>query len=54
MKKIYIAPEMETVEIKVQQMLAASPNAALDPNSTVNPGDVESPEIYEILTLFDE
>ena len=54
MKKIYMTPEMETVEIKVQQMLASSPNAPLDPNSTVNPGDVESPEIYEILTLFDE
>ena len=45
---------METIEIKVQQMLASSPNAPIDPSDSVNPGDVESPEIYEILTLFDE
>ena len=54
MKKIYMTPEMETIEIKVQQMLASSPNAPIDPSDSVNPGDVESPEIYEILTLFDE
>ena len=54
MKKIYLAPEMEIVEIKVQQMLASSPGAPLDPNETVDPGLVEAPEINEILLLFDE
>ena len=54
MKKIYMTPEMETVEIKVQQMLASSPNAPLDPSDSVDPGDVESPEIYDVLTLFGE
>ena len=51
MKKIYIAPEMETVEIKVQQMLAAS---LPTDNESVNPELSDAPELYEILTLFDE
>ena len=41
MKKIYITPEMEIVEIKVQQMLASSPNAPIDPSDTVDPEYVE-------------
>ena len=54
MKKIYNAPEMETVEIKVQQMLASSQNAPLDPNESVDPEYVESPELFEILMLIGE
>lgn len=54
MKKLYIKPETEIVEIKVQQMLASSPGAPLDPNNTVDPNLVESPEIQEILELFEE
>ena len=54
MKKIYIAPEMEIVEIKVQQMLASSPGAPLDPSDTVNPGEVEAPQIQDVLIIFAE
>ena len=54
MKKIYMTPEMETVEIKVQQMLASSPNAPLDPDDSVDPEDVESPELLEILMFIGE
>lgn len=41
MKKIYIAPEMEMIEIKVQQMLTTS----LPTDSTpANPEDSDAPE----------
>ena len=54
MKKIYLAPEMEIVEIKVQQMLASSPNTPLDPTETVDPNLVESPKIQDVLIFFAE
>lgn len=41
MKKKYIAPEMEMIEIKVQQMLTTS--LPTDPNS-VDPGSSDAPE----------
>ena len=52
MKNIYMTPEMETVEIKVHQMLASSP-IPVD-NTPTDPANSDAPEIYEILTLFDE
>ena len=48
---IYIIPEMEIVEIKVQQMLTTS----LPTNSTpVDPGSSDAPEIYDVLQLFED
>ena len=44
MKKIYLTPNVEVVKIEVQQIIASSPNAILDPNQSVNPGSVEAPE----------
>ena len=44
MKKTYLNPNMEVVKIEVRQIIAASPNAALDPSQSVNPGSVEAPE----------
>ena len=41
---------MEVVKIEVQQIIASSPNAALDPSQSVNPGSVEAPEF----NFFDE
>ena len=42
MKKTYINPETEVVLIATQQMLATSPNAALDPSQSVDAGSIES------------
>ena len=50
----YMTLEMETVEIKVQKMLASSPNAPVDPNESVDPEYVESPELFEILMFIGE
>ena len=52
MKKIYMTPKMETVEIKVQQMLTSSPIPVGD--TLTDPSSSDAPEIYEILTLFGE
>ena len=41
MKKIYIAPEMETVEIKVQQLLAGSLPTGSTPT---DPANSDAPE----------
>ena len=54
MKKIYMSPKMDVVEIKVQQMLTSSPGAPLDPSDTVNPGEVEAPQIQDVLMFFAE
>ncbi len=43
MKKTYSNPNMEVVKIEVQQIIASSPNAALDPSQSVNPSSVEAP-----------
>ena len=45
MKKIYFAPEMEIVEIKVQQMLASSPSVPTGSTPT-DPGSSDAPEFY--------
>lgn len=50
MKKTYISPEMEVVKIQMQQVLTSSPYDS----TPVNANDVDSPEIQEILDLFDE
>jgi hypothetical protein len=42
MKKTYINPEMEVVEMKVQQMLAASSIGITEGN--IDAGDVGAPE----------
>ena len=52
MKKIYFAPEMEVVEIKMTGMLAASPLGWGD--SVDSAEGAEAPEIQEILMLFGE
>jgi len=41
MKKTYIEPSAEVVLIAVQQMLAASPAAAIDATKTVDAASVE-------------
>ena len=46
MKKIYLTPEMEIVDIKTnQQLLAGSTNAPVD-NNTQDNGDALSPEFF--------
>ena len=50
MKKIYLNPTTEVVKIEVQQIIASSPNAALDPSQSVNAGSIEAPEF----NFFDE
>jgi hypothetical protein len=42
MKKIYLKPELEIVKIHMTNMLAASPNAGLDPSQSVNAGSIDS------------
>ena len=53
MKKTYINPEMEIVEILVQhQMMAGS--VGIDPNATpIDPGNADSPE-FEFYGSFGE
>ena len=51
MKKEYFAPEMEIVEIKVQQMLTTS---IPTDTSAVDPGTSDAPEIYDVLQLFED
>ena len=49
MKKEYINPEMEIVTAEVEQMLATSPSATIDPSDTVDPGSVESSEFRDLI-----
>ena len=51
MKKEYFAPEMEIVEIKVQQMLTTSIPTYSTP---VDPESSDAPEIYDVLQLFED
>lgn len=51
MKKEYFAPEMEIVEIKVQQMLTTSIPTDTD---AVDPENSDAPAIQEVLWLFDD
>ena len=47
MKKIYLTPEMEIVDIKTnQQLLAGSTNAPVDDDNTQDNGDALSPGFY--------
>ena len=42
MKKTYINPNIEVVKLNMhQQMLSGSPAAALDPDSSADPGSIE-------------
>lgn len=41
MKKTYIEPSSEVVLVAVQQMLAASPDAAIDASKSVDAADIE-------------
>jgi hypothetical protein len=52
MKKQYIAPNTEIIEIKVNQMLTSSPLGWGDPVD--NASGAEAPEIQEVLELFEE
>ena len=52
MKKTYINPEMEIVEIKMQALLAGS--LPLIDDETVDTGDVLAPELGEDLVVFGE
>ena len=51
MKKTYICPEMEIVEMKVNQMLTNS--LPTDP-SAVNPESSDAPEMLDFLLLMEE
>lgn len=43
MKKIYLKPEFEVIKIQMSNMLAASPNAGLDPTQPeVDPGSIDA------------
>ena len=52
MKKTYINPEMEIVEIKMQALLTGS--LPLIDDETVDTGDVLAPELGEDLVVFGE
>ena len=41
MKKTYISPSMVVVRLAMTQPLASSPTAGLNPNQSVNAGDIE-------------
>ena len=54
MKKIYLTPEMEIVDINTnQQLLAGSTNAPVSDDIQDN-GDALSPEINDVLLLFED
>ena len=54
MKKIYFAPEMEIVDINTnQQLLAGSTNAPVSDDTQDN-GVALSPEINDVLLLFED
>ena len=51
MKKTYISPDMETIEIKMVGMLAASdPKILTDP---IDSGDAESREDFDMDDIFE-
>ena len=53
MKKIYLTPEMEIVEINTNQQLLAG--STLSTGSTpTDPASSDAPEIQEVLWLFGE
>ena len=47
MKKSYQRPESMVVRIDMVSMIAESPNVNINPNASVNAGDVESREYDE-------
>ena len=47
MKKEYIEPSMEAVEMKVQQMLASSPGSGTHTDDSQDPGKALAPGLFE-------
>ena len=53
MKKIYLTPDMEIVEINTNQQLLAGSTIPAGTTPT-DPASSDAPEIYDVLMLFDE
>ena len=53
MKKIYLTPEMEIVEINTNQQLLAGSTISTGSTPT-DPASSDAPEIQEVLWLFGE
>ena len=51
MKKIYMTPEMEIVEVKMNVQILNASNIG---GTTNDPNDLLAPEVQEVLWLFDE
>jgi len=52
MKKVYLHPEMEIVEMESQELLAGS--LPLNNTEEVNTNEVLAPEFEETFVVFDE
>ena len=51
MKKTYINPEMEVIELQIKQHIL---NASQIGGTTDDPNDLLAPDVQEVLWLFDE